>query len=267
MNIQFHGGGLQSWTMWLLNRMGKLPYKIDESVFCDVGDEPLEVYDYFKYMKDLFGGEITVLKVGWKPGKHKRIVSYQKNNEPTDLTIKSLSETFFDTRISKKGNVYNKPMIPLWTEKGKMQRHCTYDFKITPMMKYFKKKKINALIGYTTDEWLRMKDSHFKNVTNLYPLVELRMDRNDCVKFFQELKLKVPPKSSCFYCPYHSKKYWEDLKQNEFEWNRIVEFDKKIRNLSGIRPQLFISASRKPITEMFEDYSVDESCDNGVCFV
>jgi hypothetical protein len=230
--------------------------KLDEAIFADTGNEPKSVYNYLDYLLDnIKNTKITVLK-----------------------NDKSLIETFLIERISKKGNKYNKPSIPFYTETGVMQRHCTYDFKIKPINKYiinnYGKENIKMNIGFSTDEIYRVKNSPNKKIENIYPLLKLRMSRNDCYSFFKKYDIRIPAKSSCYFCPFHSINHWNEMYENDRDsFDKSVELDIKIRNINGMKQKCYLHKSRKPLIESVSDIErnlfndIDYSCDSGYCFV
>ena len=48
-------------------------------------------------------------------------------------------------------------------------------------------------------------DSGIKWQTLEYPLIDLQITRQDCINIIRDAGLPVPPKSSCWFCPYHTK--------------------------------------------------------------
>ena len=56
-----------------------------------------------------------------------------------------------------------------------------------------------------------MKDSRDEYITNLYPLVDKRMTRQDCLDAIVNAGLPVPEKSGCYYCPFNSTERWRHL--------------------------------------------------------
>ena len=92
-------------------------------------------------------------------------------------------------------------------------RWCTRDFKVNPIHQHYLKLggHINQYIGIAFDEIHRMKDSQDEYITNLYPLVERRMSRGDCIDLIEQAGFPVPEKSGCFFCPFNSTQRWRDL--------------------------------------------------------
>ena len=139
---------------------------------------------------------------------------------------------------------------------------------------------IQLILGISWDEALRMKDPDVQYITHEYPLVDKRIRRVDCIRWLEEHDLEVPPKSSCVFCPYHSKNAWHDLKRQEGpDWDHAVEVDSLIRHkrAKGEGLELFIHPYRRPLEKAIsipEDVGAkqlmlgdgDPTCDSGFCF-
>ena len=92
-------------------------------------------------------------------------------------------------------------------------RWCTRDFKVSPIHRYYRKlgRHINQYVGIAYDEIYRMKDSRETYVTNIYPLIDRRFTRQDCIDLISEAGLPIPEKSGCYFCPFNSTKRWLQL--------------------------------------------------------
>ena len=53
--------------------------------------------------------------------------------------------------------------------------------------------------GISLEEWQLMRDSDVRYIRNVYPLVEQRMTRRDCITWLLARGLDVPPKSACTF--------------------------------------------------------------------
>ena len=138
-----------------------------------------------------------------------------------------------------------------------LRRQCTREFKITPIEKRIrqlvgKEKKASLLLGISLDEIQRMKDNHVKWIKNEWPLIDARMNREDCKRLLAEHGMDVPRKSSCYYCPFHSDYYWLDLKKNHpTEWAKAVDADQRIRNMGmKVKETMYVHRSCKPLPEV-----------------
>lgn len=133
---------------------------------------------------------------------------------------------------------------------GRIRRQCTHEWKIRPLRQWLQKNKdrkpVEMLIGISTDEYKRMRDSDVKYITNLYPLIEKRMSRNDCKDWLVDHNIPVPPRSACVFCPFHSTQEWQYIKASKPDWEKAIKVDMLIRKA---RPpyDLFVHPARKPL--------------------
>lgn len=110
-----------------------------------------------------------------------------------------------------------------------------------------KKGATEVWVGISTDEAIRMKPSRVQYIVNRWPLIEKRMNRNDCHKWLERFGWSAP-KSSCIGCPFHSNDQWRALTKEEFA--DAVEVDNAIRFQSGIKGQQFMHRSMIPLAEV-----------------
>jgi hypothetical protein len=138
--------------------------------------------------------------------------------------------------------------------------------------------RVQQWLGISLDEVERARDADVKYLVNHYPLLDLKMRRVDCVTWLEQHGLPIPPKSSCVFCPYHSLRAWQVLKeQGGPDWDTAVSVDTAIRDRRPPYP-LFVHPGRKPLEaavitpqdvgyeqlRMF-DHS-NATCDSGYCF-
>ena len=67
-------------------------------------------------------------------------------------------------------------------------------------------------------------------IKNIFPLLDLRMSRNDCLDWMKTHGYPEPPKSACTFCPFHSDATWEQIKSSP-EWESVVHFEKELQRL------------------------------------
>lgn len=263
------GWGVQSWTLALMSMYGELP-KVDFVIHADTGWESSGTYEFEKtYTKFLEDGGIRVVMV---------------NDFETSKKIEQDNEIIMAPVFSIDNNNGNK---------GHLLRVCTQRWKIVPMRRYISEylkergiKKTPGIVeqwlGITTDEFERAKDSDVKYIKHRFPFLELGMSRKDCVDYLQEKGLPSPGKSACTFCPYHSPKFWREIKSQGGEnWNEAVRIDKLIRNK---RPgfNVFVHPYAMPLEEATTEYDKrkaiddmqmqmfdvpDDECDSGYCFL
>jgi hypothetical protein len=108
-------------------------------------------------------------------------------------------------------------------------------------------------IGISADEHTRCVVSLNKSIINYYPLVNTNTTTSHILQYFKTSNFSTPPKSACFACPFHSDDYFLWQKHNfPNDYTKTVKLDKLIRNFPNINSELFISKSKKPITEIEE---------------
>jgi len=262
MRIFSFGGGVQSTAVMCLVADGRLQY--DALVFANVGDDSenpktLEyIRDHARPFAEAHGIEL---------------IEVQKRNRAGELQ-------------TLRGRIMTAPRsvpLPAWLPSGAFgNRVCTSDFKIHVIAKYLKQQgatKDNPAvigIGISLDEFTRARsDSGIPHEVLEYPLLDLRITRADCRKIITDHGLPIPPKSSCYFCPFHNQREWQMLLREEPElFAKAVEIDHHIRekrNELG-KDGMYIHFSRHPLEKAvglqyemkFED---DLPCDTGYCFL
>ena len=87
-----------------------------------------------------------------------------------------------------------------------LSRQCTRQFKIAPIRAHIRarypKRRVNVWLGISVDEYHRMRDSDVSYITHCYPLIDRRLTRNDCRDVIKRAGLRMPEKSSCWFCPF-----------------------------------------------------------------
>jgi len=233
------GAGVQSSALLVLACTDARIPKPDVAIFADTGDEPQYVMDYLEILR----------KYAETYGVN--IVTAQKGVLSEDTLAK---EKFVD--------------VPLHTmhadgTRGMLRRHCTGLYKIFPINKKVRellgykprqrmKHRVRAMLGISTDEIQRMKESRVKWVMHSFPLIDLGISRNDCYKIMEKAGLPTPQKSACVYCPYHSDSYWQWMKDEQpTEFARAVDFDEAIRNktMRGEEQPAYVHKSCVPLKD------------------
>ena len=263
------GAGVQSSTLALMIEKG-LVENVNAAIFADTGAEPEEVYNWLEWLKKQVSYPIYVVQ--WR----------------------NLKQDLIDVANGK----YQKVPVPFFTidennKKGMMRRMCTADYKIKPVTKKIREllglskgekrkagTKVELLMGISKDEISRMKINPLKYITNIYPLIDMNLRRNDCIKWFKEHFNLTPPRSACTFCPFHNSEEWKKVKENKKEWNDVVELERLliknqsiIKKTTGMNSQMFLHRSCKPIDQVNLDeankqldflYGMENECE-GMC--
>lgn len=131
---------------------------------------------------------------------------------------------------------------------GKLRRQCTKEYKLEVVERIIRREimglqsrqrmpkgtLITQLFGISLDERrradrIRKRFEVIKWAQPAFPLIEMKMTRDDCKDW---LKPRVPhetPRSACVFCPFKSAEEWLRTKQSPEEWARAVEVDAGLR--------------------------------------
>lgn len=118
-----------------------------------------------------------------------------------------------------------KPLVDWYRDQESIpfvtRRSCTDHFKIRPVRRWLTEngfRPVNVALGITTDEAHRARDSDRKWATNVYPLLDLGMSRQDC-RAYLDAEWDGPPvqKSGCIGCPMHGRKGYAKLLRDDPE--------------------------------------------------
>ena len=273
------GGGVQSTAMMCMIIDGTLQVKDRDNLivyFADTGDEPADVYRHIEKCA------LIMKKEG---------IRFEVLHRYADK--KSLSNDVLNRISNGKGGISFPPLyvqrqktagnMPIW-------RGCTFDFKSRVLDKAAKKwaevprgykgpdPLVTKWLGISYDEIQRAKVSTEKWYEFEYPLIDNIIRRGDCVSINKRHGLSAP-RSACVYCPFHSNKEWQRIKNTE-DFVQAVQFETKLHELweekngfGGLKSKPYLHKSRKPIAEVnFESQQIemydtwDQEC-AGVCGV
>ena len=238
------GAGVQSSTMALLAAHGEIKPMPDGAIFADTGAEPKAVYDHLEWLQSgVLPFPVHVVTAG-------SLKDHVAAERPLGRFLKVDIPAFVLNPDGKRGGLIN--------------RSCTRDFKITPIRRKVREMlgiqgKLSPTtvvaeqwIGISMDEAQRMKPSREAWVANRWPLIELRMSRQDCLSWMRRHKYPEPPKSSCTFCPFHSDNEWRALTPDEFEEAAQVDDRLRSRPPEAYRTKgiLFLHRSCKPLREV-----------------
>lgn len=167
-------------------------------------------------------------------------------------------------------------------------RSCTADFKIKVIGKELKRLGATADNPATIGIGISLDEIHRANARKVepherivYPLIGigeetgLKMTRIDCERLIESEGLPVPPKSSCFFCPFHRPTAWADLAREQPElWEKSVLLEDTLnarRDALG-KDHVYLTRFGVPLREAIDtDQELlplvdDGSCDSGWCF-
>jgi hypothetical protein len=219
------GAGVQSSTMALMAACGEVGPMPKAAIFADTQAEPASVYKWLDWLETQLPFPVIRVTAGSLTEGSLRIGYRKEDGRPW---IKGNVPAFVTKEDGSVG--------PLW-------RTCTADYKIAPLQREAKKligysrknstAKAVIWIGISLDEVHRMKPSREKWSENIWPLIDKRMTRWDCLRWMEKNGYPVPPRSACTYCPFHSDAEWHRLKTQEPEaFASAVEFERRLQAAS-----------------------------------
>lgn len=246
------GAGVQSSTMALMAANGEITPMPVAAIFADTKSEPASVYRWLDWLENQL--PFPVIRVG------------------REIGIEQAGTTL---RHKKTGESWVESAVPAFIANpdgttGKVQRQCTYTWKILELEKCQRKiasvphacknVMVTSWIGISLDEVQRMKPSRHKWCEHRWPLVDMRIRRMDCLEWMKSRGYPAPPRSACVFCPYHSDSEWRRLKTEEpDEFERACVFDdthrelnRQSRHTGGLH---YLHRSLQPIRDI--DFSSD----------
>ena len=200
------------------------PESYDEIIFADTGSENPETYQYLQWLIKDKKWPITIVKNHY--GKTLYDYYYDKETYPTPVF-----------------------------------RDCTAKFKIRPLRKYLrikygKKETFFSDIFIDHSEFHRMKTSDVKYQVLNYPLVNDKINREQCIEIIKNAGFPIPIKSGCFMCPFTKTKNWAKLKLNHPDlFQKTMELEKRGMYKDGIKKSKIkplIKLKAKETKDLFE---------------
>ena len=244
---------------------GEITPTPDFAVFADTGAEPTEVYDWLETIKELIDAAPHPFPV----------YTVSKGN----LTDDSLTPAVATKKAKhyKEGEEYMRRIIPLFgilpngVKTAAVGRSCTADYKIKPIEKKIKELckikrgqkdiTVTQWIGISWDEIQRAKGAKQPWTQLRYPLLELRMTREQILTWMKDRGFPKPPRSACYYCPFHSDSEWRRMRDHDPGYfKKAIKFDKDMRALGkkdvALKMEVYLHNSCKPLDEI--DFDNDE---------
>lgn len=268
LRIISYGGGVQSTALVILAAQGRLG-KIDAALFANVGDdsEHPATLDYVRNIAKPWAAEhgVSVIELA--------------------RTMRDGSTRTLWQEITKEGSRSIKIPVRMSDTGAPGNRSCTHDYKIAVVAKWLKQhgatnaNPAEVMIGISTDEYHRANNKKtlpYEIAT--YPLLDFKLDRTACADIIRQAGLPVPPKSSCFFCPFHRLQTWREMRRDEPElfW-KSVELERHINTVRANldRKPCYLTDRKMPLDQaaqeagptLFDgDLFNDGKCDEGYCW-
>lgn len=299
-----YGGGVQSTALLVLAAQGRIDFPL--FLMANVGEDS-EHPDTLAYVRTVampyaeeHGIELVLLDRKRRDGSIETLWSRLMDDRPCK-NCKGTGTVFANhhdddreacTVCSGAGVIQSRSLpIPVRMSNGAPgNRSCTADFKIRVIGKELKRRGANVDNPATIGIGISLDEIHRANTRRVephervvYPLVGigedtgLKMNRLDCMRTIREAGLLVPPKSSCFFCPFHRPTAWADLARETPDlFEKSVKLEDTLnerRKMLGKDP-VFLTRFGIPLRDAIDTEQEliplpDDgagSCDSGWCF-
>lgn len=282
-----YGGGVQSTALLVLAAQGRIDFPL--FVFANVGkdSERKATLRYVEEYAKPYAAEHGI-----------ELVEVQR-------TLRNGAAETLLGRLTKPGS--RSIPIPVRMSNGAPgTRSCTADFKIKVVGKEMKRRGATAGrlctahradlgsakckgrrcvqpnmatigIGISLDEIHRANTRRVEPHEQIvYPLLELGLRRIDCARIIREAGLPVPPKSSCYFCPFHRPETWHDMRRQEpEEFEKACQLEELLnqrRDELG-KDHVYLTRFNRPLRDAIPDGvdllplfdEADGLCDSGWC--
>lgn len=270
-----YGGGIQSTALVVLAATGRLD--AEAALFCNVGHDS-EHPATLAYVRDV--------AIPWATARGFDV--HELCRRRRDGTVETLWE-----RLVRPGSRSLPIPVRMADTGAPGTRSCTADFKIRVLGAWLRARghgrslpAADVMIGISTDEVERAgrgRDERWEH--RVYPLLDLRLSRHDCAAIIRDVGLPVPPKSACFFCPFHRPAVWAEMRRDEPElFARAQQLEDVLneRRATLGKDPVYLSRFARRLSDaiaeaqpsLFDPANADDTagigeagCDEGLCFV
>jgi hypothetical protein len=256
-----HGGGRQTTAMLVLAAQGEIDFPL--FVFANVGDDS-ENPATLRYLREVampyaaaHGIELVERRRILRDGSERTLL---QEIEGQDRSI---------------------PIPARMGAGGFGRKKCTDRFKIAVVRRELRRRGATAddpatvAIGISTDEIERADagpgpDPKDPTRIRVYPLLDLGLSKQDCLKLVAEAGLPIPPKSACSFCPMHDRETWRRQRRADPErWALSVRVDGIVRERAARigRGAMGLVSPTLPIAAAVDDQQTlfGDDCESGWC--
>lgn len=284
-----YGGGVQSTALIVLAAQGRIGH-VDAALFANVGDdsEMPETLTFVRQVMSPWAAQhrVPIVEVSarkWPTGDDRTLLSHLLAYNGCQACGVTADDECSPTCNSTRNTGGDLPIpVKLLPSRAPVRRSCTKHWKILPIRSWLLAHGAAAddpavvLIGISTDEFHRASNK-FRHPAERaeYPLLDLGLSRQDCIRIIADAGLPVPGKSACWFCPFHSERDWSrrrveapELYERAVDLEEHLNLQRKRRNLSPVR---FLAS--KPLREvtdpqptLFDGAFNEGGCDEGYCW-
>lgn len=262
------GGGVQSTALLVLAASGELDFRV--FLFANVGEDS-EHPDTLTYLR----------QVAMPYAAQHGIALHELHRTRRDGSL----ETLYG-RLTRPGSRSLPIPVRMPDTGAPGTRSCTADFKIRVVGRWLRqhgatpKSPATVAVGLSLDELHRAHNRRQEPYERLiYPLIDRRLTRADCITIIRDAGLPVPPKSACWFCPFTRPSTWRLMRQTRpdlFERACSLEQVLNDRRAALSRDPVYLTRFGKPLADAIpagqdtipglELPTDDITCDNGACW-
>jgi hypothetical protein len=256
--------------MIVLAVQGRIP-NVDAALFANVGDDSEHP------------ATLTFVRTIMQPWAQDHGLPVHELNRVVTRGPNAGPETLWQ-RLMREGS--RSLPIPVRMSNGAPgTRSCTADFKIKVVGRWLKAhgatpaEPATVCIGISTDEIQRVNNKKKEAYETIeYPLIDLELSRADCMNVIRHAGLPVPPKSACFFCPFHRPVMWAEMRRDDpalFAKSQLLEDTLNERRQELGKDPVYLTRFNKRLSDaiaeaqppLFTDgHFNDGGCDEGYCW-
>lgn len=251
------GAGVQSSALALMAANGEFNVMPIAAIFADTGCEELRTYRWLDKLEAMLPFPVIRVSAGNLGEDFLNALRLGSRCSSPPFFVRRAN----DTDASNPDALWSRPDV---NRTGILWRKCTLDYKIRVIRREIRKLRekhrafrVDQWIGISWDEAHRMRDSGVGYIRNRYPLVDRWITRKHCMDWMLRNGYEKPPKSACYFCPYHGEQFWQGMKRlRPEEFSRAVRFEREIHRLQlakegacGIFGRVFLHRSGIPLDE------------------
>jgi hypothetical protein len=256
-----YGAGVQSTALLVLAATGRIDYRL--FLFANVGADS-EHPATLAYLADV--------AVPYAAAHGVELVELHK------VMRDGTPETLLG-RLTKPGS--RSLPIPVRMSNGAPgTRSCTADFKIRVIGRELRRRgatpatPATVALGISVDEIQRAHpgvDAKAPYQSRTYPLLDLGLHRSDCRRIIADAGLPIPPKSACWFCPFHDTTAWRRLERETPElWEQACQLDELLaaRRAELGKDRVYFTRRAVPLRETTDNQmmlDLDDGCESGYC--
>ena len=255
------GGGVQSTAALVLAATGRIDFPL--FLFSNVGEDS-ENPDTLTY--------VTEVAAPYAAANGIELVELRRRRRDGSA----------ETLLGQIDRQTSSTIIPVRMTNGAPgTRSCTRSFKVEVIAKETRRRGATVedpaivALGISVDEWQRANTNHrVKHQRVEYPLLDLGISRADCAGIIAGAGLPMPPRSACWFCPFHKLGYWVQLRQARPDlFARSVELEATLQSRRVGKAGVFLTRYGRTLDVITPDQpglglvDDDDACESGYCMV